>query len=180
MGLTPYAATTLDADGLLLRPWRGPDADAIAAAYQADREIPRRTGFPFGLTVDQAREYISDRRRGWDAGRNAAFGIFAAGDRLLGSISLLQIDWDGREAEVAFWLAQDARGRGVATRAVERIASWAVELQLSRLTATVEVTNEASRRVLERAHFAQHGLSPRNRKLHGRWIDEHLYVRELS
>ena len=132
------------------------------------------------MTVDQAREYISERRRGWDAGRTAAFGIFDGGDRLLGSISLLQIDWLGREAEVAFWLARESRGRGVATRALQRVVSWAAELQLSRLTATVEVTNEASRRVLERANFAAQGLSPRNRKLHGQWIDEYVYLRKLA
>jgi RimJ/RimL family protein N-acetyltransferase len=142
--------------------------------------IPRRTGFQFGLTVDQARQYVSERRCGWAAGRKAAFGIFDRSDRLLGSISLLQIDWQRREAEVAFWLARDARGRGVATRAVERIASWAAELQLSRLTATVEITNEASRRVLERADFAAQALLARNRKLHGRWIDGYVYVRELA
>jgi RimJ/RimL family protein N-acetyltransferase len=131
------------------------------------------------MTVDQAKGYISERRQGWDAGEKAAFGIFDDSDRLLGSISLLQIDWHPHEAEVAFWLAREARGRGVATRALERIAAWAAELQLSRLTATVELSNEASRRVLERAHFTVRGLSRRNRKLHGHWIDEYLYAREL-
>jgi RimJ/RimL family protein N-acetyltransferase len=110
---------TLEADGLLLRPWKDLDAEAIASAFQADREIPRRTGFPFGLAVDQAREYISERRRGWEAGQKAAFGIFDRGDHLLGSISLLEIDWHRREAEVAFWLAREARGRGVTTRALD-------------------------------------------------------------
>jgi RimJ/RimL family protein N-acetyltransferase len=179
MALPRYGATTLEAGDLLLRPWRDADADAIASAYQADPEIPRRTGFPFGLTVDQARGYILERRHAWDAGRKAAFGIFDQGDHLLGSISLLEIDWHRREAEIAFWLAREARGRGVATLVVERIASWAADLRLSRLTATVEVTNEGSKRVLERAHFAERGLSPRNRLLHGHWIDEYLYVREL-
>lgn len=177
--LPHYGATTLEADGLCLRPWRDIDAEAIACAYRADREIPRRTGFPFDMTVDQARECISERRGGWDAGRNAAFGIFDAGDCLLGSVSLLEIDWHRSEAEVAFWLAREARGRGVATRALERVVSWAVELQLSRLTATAEVTNEASRRVLERARFAVQALSRRNRKLHGQWINEYVYAREL-
>jgi RimJ/RimL family protein N-acetyltransferase len=177
--LPRYGATTLETDDLIFRPWRDADAEAIASAYQADREIPRRTGFPFGLTVDQARGYILERRRAWKAGRKAAFGIFDRGNRLLGSISLLEINWHRREAELAFWLAREARGRGVATRAVEQIVSWAAGLRLSRLTATVEVTNEASKRVLERAHFVDRGLSSRSRLLHGHWIDEYVYVREL-
>jgi len=113
-------------------------------------------------------------------GQKAAFGIFGAGGCLLGSVSLLQIDWHRREAEVGFWPARESRGRGIATRALERILSWAAELQLSRLTATVEVTNQASRCVLERVHFAAPGISSRNRKLHGLWIDEYVYFRELG
>jgi 2-polyprenyl-3-methyl-5-hydroxy-6-metoxy-1,4-benzoquinol methylase len=100
--------------------------------------------------------------------------------RLLGSISLLEIDWKRREGQVAFWLARDARGRGVAARAIERIAEWAGELDLLRITASVEVTNEASQLVLERARFVRERAAPANRTLHGQCIDEYIYARDVS
>jgi RimJ/RimL family protein N-acetyltransferase len=165
----------LEVEDLVLRPWNDPDADAIASAYQEDPEIPRRTGFAYGLTVDQAQDYIAERRRSWNAGVTAAFGIFDHEGCLLGSISLLQIDRQRGQAQIAFWLARGARGHGVATRAVNRIVTWAAELGLTLLTATVEVTNDPSRRVLERAHFDCLRIARRNRKLHGRWIDEYVY-----
>jgi RimJ/RimL family protein N-acetyltransferase len=178
--LPPWDATRLEADELALCPWRDADATEIAAAYQADPEIPRRTGFPYGMTETQASAYIDERRLGWEQGAKAAFGIFDKHGRLLGSISLLTIDWASLEGEVGFWLAREARGRGVAVRALERIVRWAEELGLRRLTATVEVTNDASRRVLERAQFVRARTAPENRELHGRLIDEDVYARRLS
>jgi RimJ/RimL family protein N-acetyltransferase len=177
--LPPWDVTRLEVDGLVLCPWRNGDARAIAAAYQDDPEIPRRTGFPHAMTEAQASAYILERRHGWNTGAKAAFGIFDRHRQLLGSVSLLAIDWTRREGEVGFWLARQARGCGVAGRALERIVCWAAELRLLRLTATVEVTNEASRRVLERARFVRERAAPENRVLHGQSIDEYVYARRL-
>jgi RimJ/RimL family protein N-acetyltransferase len=178
--LPPYEETRLDMGNLVLLPWHDADAAAIAAAYQADPEIPRRTGFSYRMTTAEAAAYIAERREAWKASANAAFGIFGESGRLLGSISLLAIDWDNRTAEVGFWLAREARGSGIATRALRQLARWAAELGLVRLTGTVELTNSASKRVLERAHFAHAGIARRNRVLHGQPIDEDLYVLELG
>jgi RimJ/RimL family protein N-acetyltransferase len=48
------------------------------------------------------------------------------------------------------------------------------------LSATFELTNSASKRVLERAQFVHAGTARQNRVLHGQPIDEDLYVLELS
>jgi RimJ/RimL family protein N-acetyltransferase len=178
--LPPWEAIRLQVDELVLRPWRAADASAMAAAYQADPEIPRRTGFPYEMTETQASAYIDERRQGWEQGAKAAFGIFDEHGRLLGSISLLTIDWTTGEGEVGFWLAGEARGRGVAVRALVRIVRWTEELGLRRLTATIEVTNDASRRVLERAQFVRERTAPENRELHGQLIDEYVYARRLA
>lgn len=178
--LPPYDETRLDIGNLVLLPWRDADASAIAAAYQADPEIPRRTGLSYRMTTAEAAAYIAERREAWKASAKAAFGIFGESGGLLGSISLLAIDWNNRTAEVGFWLAREARGSGIATQALRRLARWAGESGLVRLTATVELTNTASKRVLERAQFARAGTARRNRVLHGQAIDEDLYVLELS
>ena len=178
--LPPYGGTSLDAGELVLCPWRDVDAAAIAVAHQDDAEIPRRTGFPYGMTDLQASAYILERRRGWEVGAKAAFGIFDREHSVLGSISLLEINWDRRDAEIGYWLARNARGRGVAVRALERIVRWAAELGLVRLTATVEVTNEASWRVLERARFVHQRTARIDRLLHGEWINEYVYARDVS
>lgn len=177
--LPPQERLRLEVDELVLRPWRENDVSKIAAAYQDDPEIPRRTGFAFEMTEEQAAGYIAKRRDGWRAGSTLAFGIFDASDRLLGSVSLLEIHRYELEAEVGYWVARQARGHGVAARAVELIARFAADLGLARLTATVEISNVASQRVLERAEFTREELVPKNRQLHGQWIDEYLYTRAI-
>ncbi len=44
---------------------------------------------------------------------------------LLGATGLNVIDWERRAADVGYWVAAPARGRGVATRAVRLVATWA-------------------------------------------------------
>ncbi len=58
-------------------------------------------------------------------------------------------DWRAPRAEIGFWLLPEARGRGVATRAVCVFCRWAfAELALARIQASADVDNPASQRVL--------------------------------
>ena len=149
--------------------------DYVVANYQTIAEAAQIVP----MTEEQAAGYIAKRHDGWRAGSTLAFGIFDASDRLLGSVSLLEIHRYELEAEVGYWVARQARGHGVAARAVELIARFAADLGLARLTATVEISNVASQRVLERAGFTREELVPKNRQLHGQWIDEYLYTRAI-
>jgi RimJ/RimL family protein N-acetyltransferase len=63
--------------------------------------------------------------------------------------------------EIGYWLFRDARGRGVATRAVLAAADWAFSNGVYRLEAVVRTGNTASERVLERAGFAREGVMRR-------------------
>jgi RimJ/RimL family protein N-acetyltransferase len=59
-----------------------------------------------------------------------------------------------RAADVGYWLAAPARGRGLATRAVELLAGWAFgDLDLERLELRTNPQNHASRAVAARAGF---------------------------
>src|SRR5436190_8788371 len=62
--LPPYEQTHLVVDDGVLVPWRASDAAAIADAYRADPEIPRRTGFAYEMTIAEAAAYIAERRPG--------------------------------------------------------------------------------------------------------------------
>jgi len=74
--------------------------------------------------------------------------------RLLGSIALHPIDWRLGAADVGYWLAAPARGRGQATRAVRLVAGWAFDtLGLERLELRAQRGNHASQAVAARAGF---------------------------
>ena len=81
-------------------------------------------------------------------------------DVFLGSIMLHGFRWWASQAEIGYWVLPEARGRGVAARAVRLLAGWALEeLGLTRIEAYVPVDNEPSLRSIERAGFTQEGVA---------------------
>ena len=143
-------------DGVVaLRGFRPSDVGALVAALQ-DPEIPRWTLVPSPYGVADARAYMRYMNAGRAKGLRLSLAIVEAGDRgvLLGSVALNPIDREQRAADIGYWLAPEARGRGAATRAVELLAGWAFEtLGLQRLELRAQEANRASRAVAERAGF---------------------------
>jgi RimJ/RimL family protein N-acetyltransferase len=149
------------ADGpTALRPWRDTDFPALVAACQ-DAEISRWTRVPSPYRETDARAYLMARYEALRAGTSAPFAVVAANDPLLllGSISLMRIAWQHARAEVGYWLAREARGRGHATRAVRLICHWGFEaLGLGRIDLHAATANASSQRVAERAGFTREAV----------------------
>jgi RimJ/RimL family protein N-acetyltransferase len=143
-------------DGVIaLREFESTDVAALVAACQ-DPEIPRFTLVPSPYTEEHARAWLRRVADGRAAGARMTFAIVdaPAGDALLGAAGLNVIDHAQRTADVGYWLAAPARGRGVATRAVELIAAWSFDtLGLARLELRAQEHNHASRAVAGRAGF---------------------------
>jgi RimJ/RimL family protein N-acetyltransferase len=128
------------------------------------------------MTVSEAETLIRDRIGSASNGVGAAFAVVDDEDRLLGSVSLFSIDWKRSVGLVAYWLAPEARGRGLATHAVRSLTLWAFEtLGLARLELRVDVRNQPSQRVAERAGFQREGLVRSSDEIHGERNDEYLY-----
>jgi RimJ/RimL family protein N-acetyltransferase len=144
-------------DGVVaLRRWTAADLPAIVEACQ-DPEIPRWTLVPSPYGESDARAYLERVADGWDADARATFAVVDAADpgALLGAAGLYAIEWDLRVADIGYWVAAPARGRGVATRAVELLAGWAFgSLGLERLDLRAHEHNTASHAVARRAGFA--------------------------
>ena len=89
-------------------------------------------------------------------------------DRLLGALGISNFDWTDLTAEIGYWMAADARGRGIGTRATRMLAEWALmSLGLERLELLAHPDNEASQRLAERAGFTREGTLRRYRRRHG-------------
>jgi RimJ/RimL family protein N-acetyltransferase len=148
---------TLRDGDLVLRPKRQEDLDAITAACQ-DPEIPRWTFVPSPYTRADAEAYFEHSAK--EAAEGRAINLLAvdAQDRLLGSFGLMELDREPGYGEIGYWVVADARGRGVATRAVRLLADWARdELQLTHIDVLPHKDNVASRRVAEKAGFVDTG-----------------------
>jgi RimJ/RimL family protein N-acetyltransferase len=143
------------ADGLLIRTWQPDDAEAVYRACQ-DPAIQRWTLVPSPYPRGEAERFVGEYTPGaWTTGIAAPLGVFdLATGELLGANGLAAIDPVRRSAELGYWTAPWARGRGVALTATRAVATWAfAQLRLDRLTWSAEIGNQASRLVALRAGF---------------------------
>ncbi|MFI6779919.1 GNAT family N-acetyltransferase [Micromonospora sp. NPDC050276] len=141
-------------DGVLLRPWREADADAVHKACQ-DPDIQRWTTVPRPYLPEHAHGFVAEMsRRAWAEGTGAPLAVCdPSTGELLGSNGLISIDQNGT-GEIGYWTAPWARGRGVMVRATRAVARWSFDtLGLRRLIWQAEVGNHASRLVALRAGF---------------------------
>ncbi len=156
-----------------LRSWRDTDIPALVAACQ-DPEIVRWTRVPVPYGRNDARAYLLQRFDATHAGLAAPFAIVDADEdtRLLGSISLLHIDWPHRRGEVGYWLAPEGRGAGHATRAVQLICRWGIDrLRLERIDLLAATDNAASLRVAERCGFRREAVLRGYLRGRDGWLD---------
>jgi RimJ/RimL family protein N-acetyltransferase len=145
----------LTAGAVRLRRWRMDDVDAVWTALQ-DPEIRLWNGG--GVASRAEAETLVARRRDWSGGEHASWAVVDAGDAVLGSVSLHSIDRVGNDAEIGYWTAPAARGRGVAALAVDAAVRWGFSaLPIDRVELCHAVENKASGRVAEKAGFTYEG-----------------------
>ena len=170
----PEPDPALGDDVIRLRRWRSDDADAIVSAC-CDPELALwLDGIPQPYGRDDALSYVAMCERGWDAGSQATFAITdAASGEVLGSISVAAKDVEEAVAEIGYWVKSEARGRGIASRALGLVSRWALGAGVERLLLRADVDNVASQRVAERAGFVREGLerSARYNARRGRRVD---------
>ncbi|MCW3839293.1 GNAT family N-acetyltransferase [Micromonospora yasonensis] len=113
--------------------------------------------------VPPTRESIALRCRraesNWLAGRSADLAVVdTATGAVAGGCALMYDEPATGQAMLGYSLLPEARGRGLATRAVQLLAGWAFEVGLARLWAGTRPENVASQRVLEKVGFRREGL----------------------
>jgi RimJ/RimL family protein N-acetyltransferase len=151
-----YPDPPLTDGAIALRPWSMQDVpDAVRCCNE--EQISRfMTPLPIPYTEDDAIAFIgAAQQRLEDDSVTLVIGD-AADAALRGSIGLRTIA--PGIAQTGYWMAPEARGRGLASKALVLLSRWALAtLPLIRLQLFTDVDNPASMRVAERAGFAQEG-----------------------
>jgi RimJ/RimL family protein N-acetyltransferase len=141
---------------IALRAWTRDDVPAIVRCCNDPRVPHFIPVIPVPYTESDAEQFIA---RGCDPLELHLAIADADGGAVLGSVGVSIKSHDPAVAEIGYWLAPEARGRGAATRALSLLSRWVLrELPVARLQLTTDVENTASQRVAERGGFVREGI----------------------
>ena len=164
----PEEIPTLKSDTLTMRPMRPSDAEDIYRAVQ-DPEIPKFTTVPADYPIDLAIEFANTRAAASFVNKTEL--VFVIEDARLatvgypysngfaGVMSLHTIDIPNHRAEIGYWLAKEARGQGICTKAAELITEYGLmTIGFKRIDGIVDVRNEPSKAALLKAGYEFEGI----------------------
>ena len=124
-----------------------------------DAHIVRHTRVPTNPPNGFAAKWVGRYVKGWQDGSCAGFAILSKDAEFLGLAGLVDLDLHARQGEIGYAVLGAARGRGVAGRALRLVTDWAFEaLGLERVELRIDVDNEPSIRVAERAGYCREGV----------------------
>ena len=150
----------ITAGAVHLRPFRPSDADVVLAACQDDG-IARYTGVPAPYTRADAERYTSLSCLGsWAARTGVVYAVCdsTTGD-VLGAVGLHELTPRWGRAELGYWAAPQARGRGAITQASAALMRFGRDaLDVRIVVWNCVVGNDASRKVAQRLGFTFEGV----------------------
>lgn len=140
-------------EGIHLRPWTFADAVRLAVIANNKKIADNlRDGFPNPYSLQDARDWLSMILPDNDPVR--FFAIIIDGE-VNGSIGVvLKNDIYRKSCEIGYYIAEDYWHKGLATRAIRAITSYAFRtFDIIRIYAEPFADNTGSRRALEKAGF---------------------------
>ena len=159
---------TLADDAIRLVPLTSAHVPEVTALVP-DAEVRSFTRFPTEPSPRFAGDWIASYEQGERDGTRAGFAIESPEGEFLGVGLVMNIEREGRQAEIGYVVAPTARGRGVATRTLQLLTDWGFgELGLERIELWIDVANTASERVAERVGYVREGV------LRSCWVKEDM------
>lgn len=158
----PTQVPTLRHGPITLRPVHNKDIPKIYEACQ-DPLIPRFTTVPSPYTMTHAQFFVQEQEPARFASKSEL--IFAvtqgheAEEEFCGLISFHTVNLGNHAAELGYWIALSARGRGIGSTAAKVITEYGFQtMGFKRIEALVDIDNEASKALLRSAGYELEGI----------------------
>jgi ribosomal-protein-alanine N-acetyltransferase len=168
----------LETPRLRLRPLELSDASAIQKAAGAREIADTMISLPHPYPAGEAERFIIRQQSEREAGRSVTISIEQKPEGwFCGLIELRDIDCEHLQAELSFWLAVDAWGRGYMSEVIHAVVRYGfASLGLNRLYAHHMLRNPACGRVLEKNGFKLEGLLRQRVRKWGQFEDVSLWA----
>lgn len=149
----------IETDRLMLRPLVPADAEDFYKVF-SDPQVLRYTPSGPPESVEQAREWLEARATRGDhvPGVRTCAVVLLESSRVIGTAGIVPVEGHEHEHEVAYHLASEQWGKGLATEAANAWIEFGFEtMGLERIIGLTYPENVASRRVLIKVGMTEHG-----------------------
>jgi ribosomal-protein-alanine N-acetyltransferase len=152
------------------------DAESITK-YARNPAVSRMTHMPYPYRLEHAQEFIRRYHRVRRKGKMYMFGIEQKETgKIIGGISLGNVNKEQHRAELGFWLGKPFWGQGITSEAVALMLDFGFKkLRLRRILAMVFHHNPASMKVLKKNGFVREGVLRQWMHQRGTLIDLHMF-----
>ena len=177
IGRKNFAQAYIVGEKVRLRPIETEDAPIAYGLLQNER-VTQTILWDGPSSLNELAFSFHHRRLWWSNGEPTyTFAIEAiAGGGIIGSVEIRR-ELYPQQLKIGYWLGVPHWGEGFGTDAVRLATNFAFQhLEAIRVSATVFIGNEASKRVLEKNGFQLGGVSRSQIFKRGHWLDEWLYT----
>ena len=143
--------------------WLEPLAESLVPdlrwVLDGDEDTARFTRIPSHPDAAFLQAWLGRYERALDDGTAAGFAVRdTATGEAVAFAGMVQLDLERQEGEIGYVVAPSARGRGVALRSVVLLTHWGFEtLGVQRLELRIDLANESSLRIAQRAGYRHEG-----------------------
>jgi ribosomal-protein-serine acetyltransferase len=125
--------------------------------------------------LEDSRLFIQSELDRFANNRGFNCGIFYY-DKLVGSVSVHEIDWNNKKTSIGYWLADVYQGKGIMTAACRRLIHHLfIDLKLNRIEIRACTENIRSRAIPERLRFKHEGTIRQAEFMHRHYYDYEVY-----
>lgn len=147
---------------ITLRPLQEKDVESIYQACQ-DPLIPQFTTVPSPYTITHAQFFVHEQEPARFAMKTELIFAIAEGheidEKFCGVISFHSVNLGNHAAEIGYWIAASARGKGIGSIAAKMITEYGfLTMGFRRIEALVDVDNLASMALLRSADYELEGV----------------------
>ena len=172
-----FPLLTVQTPRLVVRSVTPEDVSGVAVVLD-DRQTRRWSPFTSPYMLPEARQWCGEmavQRR--DSGEGDHYvAVRREDDRLVGCLWCRHTDWAAKVTQVAYGVAPEARGYGVAAEAVDALAfALILEHGFQRVELRIAPGNVAARRVAEKAGFTYEGLLRNAGYVHSGRVDLEMW-----
>ena len=156
--MTTQSLPIIEAERLRLRAVEESDLDQLFAIF-SDPKVMRYWSRPPLKTMSEALELLQEIQDSNQKGAMLKWGVgLKPADKLIGTVTLFNVDLTQGRAELGYAQAQEYWGNGYNHEALQALLAYVFEeMKLRRLEADVDPRNTASIKTVERLGFQREG-----------------------